>query len=107
MFSEFTSKLLYSPHDAVNVAIKKVTSFADEQSARQLLRELRLLRHFRGHENVLTITVGLNSLGHISKLDLKICNMGLARLPEDSVPGAQEKSVYVVSANPHIFTILK
>ena len=85
------------------IVTKKVTSFADEQSARQLLRELRLLRHFRGHENVLTITVGLNSLGHISKLDLKICNMGLARLPEDSVPGAQEKSVYVVSANPHIF----
>lgn len=37
------------------VAIKKVTSFEDEQSARQLLRELRLLRHFRGHENILTI----------------------------------------------------
>jgi hypothetical protein len=37
------------------VAIKKITSFEDEQSARQLLRELRLLRHFRGHENILTI----------------------------------------------------
>ena len=35
--------------------------------------------------------------------DLKICDLGLARLSEDSVPGAQEKSVYVVSANPHIF----
>ena len=43
------------------VAIKKVTSFADEQSARQLLIEVRLLRHFRGHENVLTIKASLNS----------------------------------------------
>jgi mitogen-activated protein kinase 1/3 len=39
--------------------------------------------------------------------DLKICNLGLARLSEGSVPGAQEKSVYVVSAYPHIFTNLK
>lgn len=41
------------------VAIKKVTSFEDDQSARQLLRELRLLRHFRGHENILTIKASL------------------------------------------------
>lgn len=39
------------------VAIKKVSNFEETQGARQLLREIHLLRHFRGHENILTIKV--------------------------------------------------
>ena len=46
------------------VAIKKVstTNFEDAQGARQLLREIHLLRHFRGHENILTIKVTAGTL---------------------------------------------
>ncbi len=74
------------------VAIKKVTSFADEQSARQLLRELRLLRHFRGHENVLMIKASLNSLGHISKLDFCKLYLELENAPNVFTTFSRRKS---------------
>ena len=51
----------------------------DDQSARQLLRELRLLRHFRGHENILTIKVdrlqySVNSFVKISAFICRACD---------------------------------
>lgn len=50
------SPFVSPPDPSLQVAIKKVRRvFSDLVDAKRILRELKLLRHFRHHENIVTL----------------------------------------------------
>ena len=59
--------------DGDKVAIKKVANTgSDKTAAKRLLRELRFLRHLRGHPNVVSIEDAIVTRNHESRLDVYI-----------------------------------
>ena len=59
--------------DGDKVAIKKVANTgSDKTAAKRLLRELRFLRHLRGHPNVVSIEDVIVTRNHESRLDVYI-----------------------------------
>lgn len=83
------------------VAVKKVPQFlVDATDAKRVLREVKLMRHFRGHERILTLIAveGTGAGGAYASGGLYLD--GRARLPAGTAPADAWRcvdDVYIVS----------